>query len=630
MLRRLLIVLCSIAVALPAGAGAAPAGSAPRVAAAGPPMGWASWNSFAAAIDYGVIKSQVDAFVAAGLPQAGYRYVNIDEGWWQGTRDAAGNITVDPNDWPGGMSAIADYIHSKGLKAGIYTDAGRDGCGYYYPTGRPAAPGSGSEGHYVQDMTQFARWGFDYVKVDWCGGDAEKLDPASTYQAISDAVTSAAATTGRQLVLSICDWGNGNPWNWGPGTGALWRTSQDIVYWGQQASLSRVLANFDQGLHPTAQHTGYVNDPDMLVAGMSGLSDDQSRTHLGLWAISGAPLLAGVNLATMSAATAGILKNPDMIAVDQDPLGLQGVKVAEDSPGLQVYGKVLAGTGRRAVLLLNRTSSAATMTARWSDLGLGSGPASVRDLWSRRDLGSFPSSYQVSVPAGSSVLLTVTGVEGPADSYVPSGGTTFDVTAAATGLATATISYAGGGSVATLQVNGQTPTRASFPSAASGSVTVLVSLAKGANTVTLTGVSGLSSVTVRRIPGASGVEVRGEQSGRCLDADNNTITNGLQTQLWDCDGGVNQSWRHTADKQLVVYGNKCLDAYNNGTGNGTPVVIWDCDGQSNQQWNVNADGTITGVQSGLCLDASAAGTANGTKLILWGCHGDANQRWSRN
>jgi hypothetical protein len=167
------------------------------------PMGWASWNSFAAKINYSVIKQQVDAFVASGLPAAGYKYINIDEGWWQGTRDSSGNITVDTSEWPGGMSAIADYIHSKGLKAGIYTDAGKNGCGYYYPTGRPAAANTGSEGHYDQDMLQFSQWGFDFVKVDWCGGDAEGLDAATTYKAISASVTKATATTGRPLTLSI-------------------------------------------------------------------------------------------------------------------------------------------------------------------------------------------------------------------------------------------------------------------------------------------------------------------------------------------------------------------------------------------------------------------------------------------
>jgi Alpha galactosidase A len=196
---------------------------------AAPPMGWASWNSFAAQINSSVIKTQTDALVSSGMAAAGYQYVNIDEGWWQGTRDSAGNITVSSSDWPGGMAAIASYIHGKGLKAGIYTDAGRDGCGYYYPTGRPAAPGSGSEGHYDQDFLQFSKWGFDYVKVDWCGGNAEGLNPQSAYTAISNSIAKATAATGRPMVLSVCDWGNGNPWDWAPGTSNLWRTSQDII-----------------------------------------------------------------------------------------------------------------------------------------------------------------------------------------------------------------------------------------------------------------------------------------------------------------------------------------------------------------------------------------------------------------
>jgi hypothetical protein len=380
-------------------------------AIATPPMGWASWNSFAAQINHNVIKDQVGALVSAGMKDAGYQYVNIDEGWWQGTRDAAGNITVDCADWPGGMAAIADYIHSRGLKAGIYTDAGRDGCGYYYPTGRPAAPNTGSEGHYDQDFLQFSRWGFDYVKVDWCGGNAERLNPQTTYQAISDAVGRATAQTGRPMVLSVCDWGVGSPWNWAPGMSNLWRTSGDIIYFGEPASMSRVLANFDAAQHPAAQGPGHYNDPDMLVVGMNGFTAAQNRTHLGLWAISGAPLLAGNRLDQMSAETRAILTNREVIAVDQDPLGRQGVKVAEDRTGQPVYGKVLSGDGRRAVLLLNRTASAATMTARWSDLGL-TGAVAVRNAWPGTDLGSFPTAYTTTVPAGEAVLLTVTGADG--------------------------------------------------------------------------------------------------------------------------------------------------------------------------------------------------------------------------
>lgn len=236
------------------------------------------------------------------------------------------------------------------------------------------------EGHYQQDLETFQRWGFDYVKIDWCGGQVEGLDPETQYKQIAAANEAATAATGHKLVLSFCEWGTGLPWNWATGYGDLWRTSTDVILWGQTATTAKMLTNFDRALHPAAQHTGYYNDPDMLMTGMSGLTAAQNRLHMGLWAISGAPLLAYNNLATMSTTTRDILTNREMIAIDQDPRGLQGVKVAEDSRNLQVYGKVLAGTGKRAVLLLNRTSSAASMTVRWADLGLTSATASVRNV----------------------------------------------------------------------------------------------------------------------------------------------------------------------------------------------------------------------------------------------------------
>ena len=372
----------------------------------GPPMGWASWNTFAAKINYTVIKGQADAMVSSGLKTAGYRYVNIDEGWWQGTRDGAGNITIDTSDWPGGMPAIADYIHGLGLKAGIYTDAGKDGCGYYYPTGRPAAPGSGSEGHYEQDFLAFSQWGFDFVKVDWCGGDKEGLDAKTAYQGISDAIAKATASTGRAMVLSVCNWGNQSPWNWAPGLSTMWRTSGDIIYYGESADMSRVLSNFDSAQHASAQTPGHYNDPDMLIVGMPSFSVAQNRTHFALWAISGAPLLAGNDLAKMSADTKGVLTNAEVLAINQDPLAKQGTRVADDA-GRQVYSKVLSGTGKRAVLLLNRSGSAAMITVRFADIGLGA-TASVRNVWTATDLGAQTTSYAANVPAQDSVLLLVT------------------------------------------------------------------------------------------------------------------------------------------------------------------------------------------------------------------------------
>ncbi|MFI8243843.1 RICIN domain-containing protein [Streptomyces sp. NPDC085866] len=633
---RALVLVLAAAALLFGRPGPAQAATTRQVSVPTAPMGWASWNSFAAKIDHNVIEQQVDAFVSAGLPAAGYQYVNIDEGWWQGTRDSAGNITVDTSEWPGGMSAVADYIHSKGLKAGIYTDAGKNGCGYYYPTGRPAAANTGSEGHYDQDMLQFSEWGFDFVKVDWCGGDAEGLDAATTYKAISSAVTKATAATGRPLTLSVCNWGKQNPWNWAPGLAPMWRTSTDIIYYGNAPSQTSMLSNFDQALHPAAQHTGYYNDPDMLMVGMPGFTAAQNRTHMSLWAISGAPLLAGNDLTTLSSETAAVLKNPDVIAVDQDPRGLQGAKVAEDTTGLQVYGKVLAGTGNRAVVLLNRTSGAKDITVRWSDLGLTGAAASVRDLWAQQNLGSYATSYTTSVPAGGSVMLKVTGTEAASSGYsATSTGRYSGVSAASTGLDVVDLAYTNTASTAvtgTLQVNGQTATTVSFAPTGStpGTVSVQVHLTKGStNSLTLTGGPTLGTLTVRPVPGTSGTLLTGKQSGRCADVYDNTITNGTQAELWDCNGGANQAWTYTSRKELVVYGGKCLDAYNLGTTNGTKVVIWDCNGQTNQQWNVNADGTITNVNAGLCLDAYNGGTGNGTSLVLWACNGGDNQKWSR-
>lgn len=374
----------------------------------GPPMGWASWNSFAAKINASVIKTQADAMVSSGLKDAGYQYVNIDEGWWQGTRDASGNITIDTSEWPGGMQAIADYIHGLGLKAGIYTDAGKDGCGYYYPTGRPAAPGSGSEGHYEQDFLQFSKWGFDFVKVDWCGGSKEGLDAKTAYQGIADAIKKATAQTGRAMVLSVCNWGEQNPWNWAPALSTMWRTSQDIIYYGDKADMKRVLSNFDSAQHSSAQSAGHYNDPDMLIVGMSAFTLAQNRTHMALWAISGAPLLAGNKLDSMSAEVQGVLKNREVIAINQDPLAKQGTKVS-DSGELQVYSKVLSGSGRRAVLLLNRSSSTAQLSVRFADIGLGAS-ASLRDVWAGSDLGSKDTSYSATVASNDSLLLLVTGV----------------------------------------------------------------------------------------------------------------------------------------------------------------------------------------------------------------------------
>ena len=609
-----------------------------------PPMGWASWNTFFSSIDSTVIKQQADALVSSGMAAAGYKYVNLDDGWWQGARDENGNIVVDENLWPGGMKAIADYIHSKGLKAGIYTDAGKQGCGYYFPTTRPAAPNTGMEGHYQQDLETFQRWGFDYVKIDWCGGDKEGLNQETQYKQIAAANEAATAVTGHRLVLSFCEWGTGLPWNWATGYGDLWRTSTDVLYFRQTPSLTNMFANFDKAQQPAAQHTGYTNDPDMLMVGINGLSAAQNRLHMGLWSILGAPLLAGNNVATMSTETRDILTNPEVLAIDQDPRGLQGVKVAEDTRGLQVYGKVLSGTGKRAVLLFNRTGSAANITVRWADLGLTTASASVRNAWTRTDAGTFTTGYTASVPANDAVLLTVSGTEAAGstfeDTTTATTPTFSNVTASAAGTKLVDITYANGGSTAgkaTIQVGGQYTYRVAFPPTGSATtyrtVSVLAHLGKGSNTVRFAPVSGstapdIDALRVQGIPGTDGVALVGSASDRCLDIEKNTNVNATQAQIWDCSGGRNQTFTQTSRGELVVYGNKCLDADNNGTTAGTKVIIWDCTNGTNQKWTVHSGGTITNNLSGLCLDASNGAAANGTKLILWTCNGQNNQTWT--
>lgn len=474
------------------GAGGLKAQTAPKLTPVPPPpMGWSSWNSFSNSVNSQIIMDQAKAMVSSGLAKAGYQYINIDEGWWLGERDAEGNIVVDAKAWPaltpdehaGDMANIVRFIHGLGLKAGIYTDAGMDGCSMYPDLG-PPIPHVGSEGHYEQDFLQFARWGFDYVKVDWCGGDKEKLDPAVQYAEIARAISGAEATSGQRLYFSLCEWGNNSPWTWAPNVGGtpadVWRTSGDIVapivphreHSGRLASFPGVLSNFDQGIHPEAEHTGFYNDPDMMVVGMPGLTDAQNRVHMSLWAISAAPLLVGADLTTLSDATRATLTNPEVLAVDQDSAGLQAVKVASQGNGLEVWSKALATPGERAVLLLNRTGDAASITAHWADLGLDdSAPAAVRDLWTHKDLGSFNSSYSATVQPNDAVLAVVHGSEGKFTTYTAVEAhigqeTGFTHIASRVPMARVRITYANPGKAARyaeLRVNGRIATRVAFP-----------------------------------------------------------------------------------------------------------------------------------------------------------------------
>ncbi len=410
-----------------------------------PPMGWSSWNSFSNIVDSRVVMAQAQAMAANGMKKAGYAYVNIDEGWWTGERDAEGNIVVHAEQWPalaagehaGDMANIVRYIHGLGLKAGIYTDAGKDGCSMYPDLG-PKYFHTGSEGHYQQDFLQFARWGFDYVKVDWCGGDKENLDPAVQYARIARAIAHAEAATGHRLFFSLCEWGKNSPWTWAPHVGgapaAVWRTSGDIVdpivagheHADRKASFAKVLANFDQGIHPEAEHTGYYNDPDMMVLGMPGLTPTQDRLHMALWAMSGAPLLVGADLTKLTQGQIADLTNGTVLAIDQDAAGLQAVKISEAKAGVQVWAKALAESGRRAVLLLNRTDADESITVRWTELGLTDSAPAMTDAWTGERIKTAGDGYSTNVAAGDGMLLLIAGKDAPVSRFEPrnAGGTT--------------------------------------------------------------------------------------------------------------------------------------------------------------------------------------------------------------
>jgi hypothetical protein len=493
-----------------------PAQSPVPVAVPPPPMGWSSWNSFSNTVDSQVIMAQAKAMISTGMHQAGYQYINIDEGWWLGARDKEGNILVDPKAWPaiapgehaGDMANIVRYIHSLGLKAGIYTDAGSDGCSTVGPDLGPSYPNTGSENHYEQDFLQFAQWGFDYVKVDWCGGDKEHLDPAIQYAEIARAIARAESITGHRLYFSICNWGNQSPWTWAPNVGGvaadIWRTGGDIVApivagtknADRKASFKEVLREFDQAQHPEAQHTGFYNDPDMMVVGMPGLTEAQNRAHMSLWAISGGPLLVGADLTKLTSADLATLTNPDVLLIDQDPLGLPSSKVAEPAPGLEVWSKQLSTIGERAVLLLNRTASPAQISVHWSDLALSEGTATVRDIWTQADLGEFSSSYSATVPAEDAALFIVVGSEAPLTAYFPEEPKNASSNAPGSNpqfafirvasrfpLARVRIFYANPDKTsrfAELRVNGRIATRIAFPS--TGTDTGVISILSHLNT----------------------------------------------------------------------------------------------------------------------------------------------------
>ena len=322
-----------------------------------PQMGWSSWNNFQGNINEDIIKSIADAMVASGLKDAGYTYINIDD-CWHGKRDADGFIQADPKHFPHGIKALADYVHSRGLKLGIYSDAGSETC-----AGRP-----GSLGHEYQDALQYARWGIDYLKYDWC--NTTNVNAQGAYQLMRDALQA----TGRPIFFSMCEWGDNHPWRWAKGIGDSWRIGPDI--WCSFDS-TRVFPTYIQcsvidcinrndSLRSYAG-PGHWNDPDMLEVG-NGLSANQDRAHFTMWCMMASPLILGNDVRNMSDETKAILTNRDLIAIDQDKLGVQGLRFLIRE-GLEYWFKPLSN-GDWAMTIFNPTRQSLSCSLNWQDFNL--------------------------------------------------------------------------------------------------------------------------------------------------------------------------------------------------------------------------------------------------------------------
>jgi len=321
-----------------------------------PPMGWNSWNKFACNINENLIKQIADSMAADGMMDAGYRYIIIDDCWMARGRDSTGRLIADSTRFPDGIKALADYVHSKGLKFGIYEDRGTATCQGY----------PGSYGHEVIDAETFASWGVDYLKYDNCNAVGNLQ---TDYTNMHDALD----TCGRPIVFSLCSWSFPGPW--AVNIGNLWRTTDDIQdNWKRMISNMKINADLAQYAGP-----GHWNDPDMLEIGNDGMTTSEYRTHFSLWAEMAAPLIAGNDLRTMTPAVKMILENKEVIAVDQDSLGIQGTPVWSQG-GLQIWNKLLQD-GSHAVVLLNQDTTDATMSVSWSQIGLNGDTALVRDLW---------------------------------------------------------------------------------------------------------------------------------------------------------------------------------------------------------------------------------------------------------
>ncbi|MFE9751046.1 glycoside hydrolase family 27 protein [Saccharothrix saharensis] len=513
--------------------------AAPGSPALTPPLGWNSWNSFGCGITEAQVRQAADAMVNSGMRDAGYQYVVVDDCWFDPQRDAQGNLRAHPTKFPSGMKALGDYIHGKGLKFGIYQAPNEKTCAQ----GVGTHPGStGSKGHEVQDARSFASWGVDYLKYDWCSGSGTRDEQVARFTIMRDALRA----TGRPIVYSINPNSfhapTGDKYNWGE-VADLWRTTEDLLdIWqnGNTNSYPMGVGNVLDITAPLAVQSGpgHWNDPDMLVVGRPGLTLTESRSHFALWSLMAAPLMAGNDIRTMSADVSAILRNPRLLAVNQDRLGAGGRRVRDDG-NTEVFAKPLSD-GSVAVGLFNRGSGTTTISATASQVGLAGGSFTLTDLWSGATSTS-GGTISASVPAHGVAAFRVSG---------------------GSPIAATTGRLRGAGSNRCIGTENA--------STAAGAATLLWDCDTAANQQWTTW------------PGGE-VRVFGD---KCLDAYNQGTTNGTRVITWSCNGQDNQKWTLGSDGSLRnTRAGLCLDAEQAGTANGTRLILWTCNGQANQRWS---------------------------------------------
>ncbi|MGD8194465.1 cell wall-binding repeat-containing protein [Herbiconiux sp. P18] len=518
--------------------GPAPSAQAADSPAPTPPLGWNSWNTFYCNIDEAKIRSAADALVSSGMKDAGYEYVVVDDCWQSPTRDADGNLQADPTRFPSGMKALGDYIHSQGLKFGIYQAPREKTCAQYFGATTGA---TGAQGHEVQDANLFASWGVDYLKYDWCSDEGTLQEQIDAFTLMRDALRA----TDRPIVYSI------NPNSIRPNRGAeyywgdiadLWRTTEDITAAWSSGCTADCFMGVTEILDVQAGLTewngpGHWNDPDMLEVGKGNiLTPTENRAHFGMWALMASPLIAGNDITTMTDDTRSILTNTDIIAVNQDPNGIQATRIRDDGD-VEVWAKPLSD-GSVAVGLLNRGGGNVTISTTATEIGLAAAANyTATDLYTKA-VSNTSGTVSASVPRHGLAIFRV--AAGAAEN------TGFTLQGVQSGRC---VDVAGGVVFDAV--------RAVIADCDPGSLT-------------------------QQLAEHDGQFILG---GKCLDVDRNLTTAGTAAIFWECNGQTNQKWQTQPDGSLrSLSADKCLDVDNNGTASGTALLIWDCNGQQNQQW----------------------------------------------